>query len=58
MTIESQLLNLKFKKSLLFMEIELAAEVDESLAAQFGILEIEILKLEKNIVRSAVNDFD
>ncbi len=40
------------------MEIELAAEVDESLAAQFGILEIEILKLEKNIVRSAVNDFD
>lgn len=58
MKIESQLLDLKFKKSLLFMEIELAAEVDETLAAQFGMIEIEILKLEKSIVRSTVNDFD
>ena len=40
------------------MEIELAAEVDKTLAAQFGMLEIEILKLEKSIVRETVNDFD
>jgi len=40
------------------MEIELATEVDKDLAAQFGMLEIEILKLEKFIVRSTVNDFE
>lgn len=58
MEIESQLQNLKYKKSLLFMEIESGVEVNESLAARFGMYEIEILKLEKIIVRSAVNDFD
>lgn len=40
------------------MEIESGVEVNESLAARFGMYEIEILKLEKIIVRSAVNDFD
>lgn len=58
MTLESKLLNLKYKKSLLFMEIETAAEVNKTSAAEFGMLEIEILKLEKSIVRTTINDFD
>lgn len=50
--------NLKFKKALLFMEIEFSEEVNTELLLQFGKIEFEILKIEKEIIRAVVNDFD
>lgn len=57
MTLENKLRGLKLKKALLFSNIESLSEVDETLFTQFGKVEAEIMKLEKQLVRNVENDF-
>lgn len=52
---ENKLSTLKLKKALLFANIESLSEIDDSLFTQFGKVEAEILKLEKEIVRKTEN---
>ena len=54
---EAKLRSLKLKKALLFSNIEMLSEVNESTFAEFGKVEAEIMKLDKQIVRNVENDF-
>jgi hypothetical protein len=54
--IEINLRDLKFKKALLFAQIESRAEVDERMFAKLGKLEAEILKLKKELIRMVENN--
>ncbi len=56
--LENKLRTLKLKKSLLFSNIEMLSEVNESTFAQFGKVESEIIKIEKEIVRKTENLFE
>jgi len=55
--LENKLRTQKLKKALLFSNIEMLSEVNESTFAEFGKVEAEIMKLEKQIVRKVDNDF-
>ena len=54
----NKLRTLKLKKALLFSNIEMLSEVNESTFAEFGKVEAEILKIEKQLVRNVDNDFN
>ena len=54
---EAKLRSLKLKKALLFSNIEMLSEVNESTFAEFWKVEAEILKIEKQIVRNVENNF-
>jgi hypothetical protein len=56
--LENKLRNLKLKKAMLFANIESLSEIDDSLFTQFGKVEAEILKVEKEIVRKIENQFE
>lgn len=56
--LENKLRNLKLKKAMLFSNIESLSEIDDSLFTQFGKVEAEILKIEKQIVRKTENIFE
>jgi hypothetical protein len=56
--LDIKLRNLKLKKAMLFSNIEMLSEVNESTFAEFGKIEAEILKAEKLLIRSVENDFD
>jgi len=56
--LESKLRTLKLKKARLFANIEMLSEVNESTFTEFGKLEAEIMKLEKQIVRKTQNALD
>lgn len=56
--LENKLRNLKLKKAMLFANIESLSEIDDSLFTQFGKVEAEILKVEKEIVRKTENQFE
>ena len=53
---EAKLRSLKLKKALLFSNIEMLSEVNESTFAEFGKVEA-VLKIEKQIVRNVENNF-
>jgi hypothetical protein len=55
---EAKLRTLKLRKARLFANIEMLSEVNESTFTEFGKLEAEILKLEKEIVRETENQFE
>ena len=52
---EAKLRTLKLKKAMLFSNIEMLSEVNESAFTKFGKLEAEIMKLEKQLVRKTEN---
>lgn len=54
--IEIKLRDLKFKKALLFAQIESLAEVEEKMFTKLGKLEAEILKLKKELIRMVENN--
>lgn len=56
--LESKLRSLKLKKALLFSNIEMLSEVNESTFTEFGKVETEILKIEKQIVRKTENPLE
>ena len=56
--LEIKLRDLKFKKALLFAQIESLAEVDEKMFTKLGKQEAEILKLKKELIRTVENDFE
>lgn len=53
--LQNKLRSLKLKKALLFSNIEMLSEVNESTFTEFGKVETEILKIEKQIVRKTEN---
>jgi len=53
--LENKLRTLKLKKAMLFSNIEMLSEVNESTFTEFGKVEAEILKTEKQIVRKTEN---
>ena len=53
--LENKLRTLKLKKAMLFSNIEMLSEVNESTFTEFGKLEAEIMKLEKQLVRKTEN---
>jgi len=55
---EAKLRTLKLKKAHLFANIEMLSEVNESTFTEFGKLEAEIMKLEKQLVRKTENQFE
>jgi len=55
---EAKLRTLKLRKARLFENIEMLSEVNECTFTEFGKLEAEIMKLEKNIVRDTKNTLD
>ena len=55
---EEKLRTLKLKKARLFANIEMLSEVNECTFTEFGKLEAEIMKLEKEIVRKTENQFE
>lgn len=55
---ENKLRTLKLKKALLLNNIESLFQVDDSLYLQFGKVEAEIIKTEKQILRDNKNIFD
>lgn len=52
---EEKLRSLKLKKARLFSNIEMLSEVNECTFTEFGKLEAEIMKLEKQIIRKTEN---
>lgn len=56
--LENKLRTLKLKKAMLFSNIEMLSEVNESTFTEFGKVEAEILKTEKQIVRKTENQFE
>ena len=56
--LENKLRTLKLKKAMLFSNIEMLSEVNESTFTEFGKLEAEIMKLEKQLVRKTENQFE
>lgn len=56
--LEAKLRTLKIRKARLFFNIEMLTEVNESTFTEFGKLEAEIMKLEKQIVRKTQNTLD
>ncbi|MDR6844503.1 hypothetical protein [Flavobacterium granuli] len=54
--LEIKLRDLKFKKALLFAQIESLAEVEEKMFTKLGKLEAEILKLKKELIRTVENN--
>lgn len=55
---EAKLRTLKLRKARLFANIEMLSEVNECAYTEFGKLEVEIMKLEKQIVRGTQNTLD
>ena len=55
---EAKLRTLKLKKARLFANIEMLSEVNESTFTEFGKLEAEIMKLDKQILRDNKNTLD
>lgn len=55
---EAKLRTLKLRKARLFANIEMLSEVNESTFIEFGKLEAEIMKLEKQILNENKNTFD
>lgn len=55
---EAKLRTLKLRKARLFYNIEMLSEVNESTFTEFGKLEAEIMKLDKQIVRKTQNTLD
>jgi hypothetical protein len=55
---ENKLRTLKLKKALLLSNIESLSQVDDSLYLQFGKVEAEIIKTEKQLLRDNKNTFD
>jgi len=55
---ENKLRTLKLKKAMLLANIESLSQIDDSLFTQFGKVEAEIMKLEKQIVRKTENQFE
>jgi len=55
---EEKIRSLKLKKARLFANIEMLSEVNECTFTEFGKLEAEIMKLEKQIVRDTQNTLD
>ena len=55
---EEKLRTLKLRKARLFSDIESLSEVHDSTFEQFGKLEAEIMKLEKQLLRDNKNTFD
>lgn len=55
---EEKLRTLKIRKARLFANIEMLSEVNESAFAEFGKLQAEIMKLEKQLLRDNKNTFD
>jgi len=55
---EAKLRTLKLRKARLFANIEMLSTVNESTFTEFGKLEAEIMKLEKQIVRDIKNNLD
>lgn len=53
--LDNKLRTLKLKKAMLFSNIEMLSEVNESTFTEFGKLEAEIMKLEKQLVRKTEN---
>jgi chromosome segregation ATPase len=53
-----KLQSLKLKKARLFSNIEMLSEVNESAFTEFGKVEAEIMKLEKELIRDTKNTFD
>jgi len=56
--LENKLRTLKLKKAMLFSNIEMLSEVNETAFTEFGKVEAEILKIEKQIVRKTENQFE
>lgn len=57
MELENKLRGLKLKKALLFSNIEMLSEVNESTFAELGKVQAEIMKVEKQLVRDVENNF-
>ncbi len=55
---ENKLRTLNLKKALLLSNIESLSEVSDSLYLQFGKVEAEIIKTEKQLLRDNKNIFD
>lgn len=55
---QTKLNSLRLKKARLFENIEMLSEVNESTFTEFGKLEAEIMKLDKQIVRKTQNTLD
>ncbi|MEN9907136.1 MAG: hypothetical protein RLZZ540_277 [Bacteroidota bacterium] len=55
---EQKLRSLKLKKARLFSNIEMLSEINDSTFLEFGKLEADIMKLEKQILRETKNSFD
>ena len=56
--LENKLRSLKLRKAIIYSNIESLSVVDESLFAQFGKNEAEILKVKKQIVRATENNLE
>jgi hypothetical protein len=56
--IAEKLRSLKLKKARLWSDIESLSEVSDTMFLNFGKTEAEIMKLEKQLVREAVNPID
>jgi chromosome segregation ATPase len=56
--LEEKLRTLKLRKARLFLNIEMLSEVNDSTFTQFGKLQAEIMKLEKEILRKTENPLD
>jgi len=57
MELENKLRGLKLKKAMLFSNIEMLSEVNESTFAELGKVQAEIMKVEKQLVRDVENNF-
>ena len=55
---EVKLRSLELRKARLFATIEMLSDVNESTFTEFGKLEAEIMKLEKQLVRKTENQFE
>jgi hypothetical protein len=54
---KEKLNSLKVKKAMLFSQIESLSIVSDSLFLQFGKVTAEIMQIEKQLVREAINPF-
>ncbi|HSD07898.1 hypothetical protein [Flavobacterium sp.] len=54
--IEQKIRALKVRKAMLFSNIEMLSQVNDSAYLQFGKLEADIMKLEKDLVRLTENN--
>lgn len=56
--LEEEIRSLKVKKARLFSDIEMLSEVNDSLYLQFGKVVSRVMKLEKELLRTAKNPLD